>query len=68
MNIPARYQKLLARLNKAKFEIENLQSVCKHPRAVSKAGANTGNYDSSADMYWYDWTCPDCKKIWRTEQ
>jgi hypothetical protein len=45
-----------------------LQVTCTHPTATKKYGANTGNYDPSADSYWIDYTCPDCGKRWMTEQ
>lgn len=49
-------------------QIENLQATCKHPKATKTPRANTGNYDPSADIYWYDCRCPDCDKLWREDQ
>jgi hypothetical protein len=48
--------------------IEKLRAICQHPNATKKHGSNTGNYDPSADIYWIDVHCPDCGKIWQTEQ
>lgn len=41
---------------------------CQHPSATRTARANTGNYDPSADCYWYEFRCPDCGKFWTEDQ
>lgn len=48
-------------------ELAKLQSICQHPNVLSKHDSNTGNYDPSADSYWIDYTCPDCRKRWRKD-
>lgn len=49
-------------------KLKLLQVECLHPNVEQKYGANTGNYDPSADRYWIDWKCPDCYKHWQTDQ
>lgn len=49
-------------------ERATLQAECTHPNVVKKYDANTGNYDPTADSYWIDFTCPDCRKRWREDQ
>lgn len=41
-----------------------LQEACPHDNHTRTARANTGNYDTSQDYYWYDCYCPDCDKRW----
>ena len=45
-----------------------LQEECTHPNVHKKGGSNTGNYDPSADAYWWTFNCPDCIKYWREDQ
>jgi hypothetical protein len=49
-------------------EITALQKECPHIKLTKKYGANTGNYDPSADSYWIDWHCTDCDSKWTTDQ
>lgn len=49
-------------------ELDKHQDKCKHVKATKKPGANTGNWDSHSDSYWYDYDCPTCLKHWRTPQ
>lgn len=44
--------------------MSGVQSLCSHPSIEKKHGANTGNYDSSADCYWTDFYCPLREKRW----
>lgn len=46
-------------------KLDELRARCLHPTKTTTAGSNTGNYDPSADSYWYDHDCPDCGKRWR---
>lgn len=55
------------RIEKAQKELLDLQSSCPHTNHTKKHGANTGNYDPSADCYWTDFKCPDCGKWWRVK-
>ena len=45
-----------------------LQLICTHLNVEKKYDSNTGNYDPSADSYWIDFFCPDCRKRWRVDQ
>lgn len=47
--------------------IERFQVNCPHKNVQKKYGANTGNYDPSADCYWTNFRCFDCEKRWREE-
>lgn len=48
--------------------LAELQILCQHPNVEKTYKGNTGNYDPSADSYWIEWKCPDCKKYWMTDQ
>jgi len=45
-----------------------IQKECSHPDVNKEYGSDTGNWDPSADSYWVNYTCPDCKKSWRVYQ
>lgn len=49
-------------------ELAKLQTTCTHPVVEKTYRSNTGNYDPTADSYWIDFHCPDCRKRWRKEQ
>lgn len=49
-------------------KIKAFQEKCKHVHVEKKYGANTGNYDPSADCYWTEFTCLDCNKWWREDE
>ena len=49
-------------------DLGHLQSLCEHPNVQKKHKGNTDNYDPQADRYWTEWTCPDCRKFWNTDQ
>ncbi len=57
-----KYQKYWDKLER------ELQKKCKHINLTKIPGANIGNYDPSADSYWYDFECYDCGKKWREKQ
>jgi hypothetical protein len=56
------------RSEKLDGELAKLQATCQHPGLTKKHGSNTGNYDPTADSYWIDFHCPDCRARWREEQ
>ena len=41
-----------------------LEDACPHENATKKHKGNTGNYDPASDLYWTEFTCPDCGKFW----
>lgn len=49
-------------------ELDELRESCSHPHATRIVKSNSGNYDPSADAYWYDCKCPDCGKRWQEDQ
>lgn len=57
-------------INERVSAIHNIQEQCSHPEPclTKVAGSNTGNYDPSADSYWYDFKCSLCGKSWREDQ
>lgn len=69
---PAQVRRRLATItrNQLKWDTEEriLQEKCPHPDVSKKYCGNTGNYDPSADSYWIEFRCPDCKKFWTVEQ
>lgn len=50
-----------------KTRLKRIQTKCLHPNVKKEHGANTGNYDPSADCYWTTFECPDCGKYWRED-
>ena len=48
--------------------IQQLENTCHHPTPFMKYRGDTGNYDKLKDSYWIEWTCPDCRKQWTTDQ
>jgi hypothetical protein len=65
--IRAKRNRLQVQLLRLQGELAALQTACVHPSATKRHGANTGNYDPSADWYWTDFNCPDCGKSWTLE-
>ena len=49
-------------------ELNRLQAACQHPNLEKTHKANTGNYDPSADSYWIEFRCPDCRVRWNEDQ
>lgn len=56
------------REEKLASEMAKLQATCQHPDLIKKYDSNTGNYDPTADSYWIEFRCPDCRKRWREDQ
>jgi hypothetical protein len=56
------------REDKLASELAKLQSTCTHPNLEKKYKANTGNYDPTADHYWIEFKCPDCRARWNEDQ
>jgi len=63
-----RYEEISKRLAAVEFELLTLRDNCEHSFADRKACSNTGNYDPSANCYWYEFRCGDCGKFWREDQ
>ena len=68
IQIRKRYAKIEAKQWKWADAERELQALCKHPDVTKKMCSNTGNYDPSADSYWYECKCPDCGKRWNEDQ
>jgi len=68
MQVRRRRVNIEKKLAELEQRLAQLQETCTHPLVDKKFGANTGNYDPSADSYWINWRCPDCNKRWRTDQ
>lgn len=45
-------------------KIKLIQYKCAHKNVVKKYGSNTGNLSEVDDLYWTDFSCPNCKKRW----
>jgi len=73
MNIPQTLPEII-RARKEIVDCESLiasiQGHCVHPKKTvyKQTGANTGNYDPSADTYWTDYHCRICDKMWTEYQ
>lgn len=61
-------EKLERSLREAEAALSRFKGICAHPNHTRTAGSNTGNYDPSADSYWYDFECSDCGHRWTTPQ
>ncbi len=61
MKIKTKIQKLFKKRGIIDQQIRDIQNgECSHVALVAKYGADTGNYDPSADCYWIDVDCEDC--------
>lgn len=67
-NIRNKWESIDRREEKLAKELAKLQSLCTHPNVNKTHKSNTGNYDRSADSYWIEFVCPDCRKRWIEEQ
>ena len=67
-NVRMEMNNLLIERDRIEKSILVLRSQCGHYDVKKIARSNTGNYDPSADSYWYDCTCPDCDKFWMEDQ
>lgn len=67
-DIRKKWESIDRRGEKLAKELSKLQAVCQHPDVVKTYNSNTGNYDPSADSYWIDFFCPDCRKRWVEDQ
>ena len=58
-------QKIKAKIDKLHEALKVVQDTeCSHTNLSIISDSSTGNYDPSADCYWYDLRCPDCLKHW----
>lgn len=67
-DIRKKWESIDRREDKLVKELAKLQSLCEHPNVDKTYKSNTGNYDPSADNYWIEFVCPDCRKRWIEEQ
>lgn len=69
---PKQIQRRLATIekNQEKWELaeKELQDLCLHLNVSKKYQGSSGNYDPTADSYWIEFRCPDCKKFWTKDQ
>lgn len=63
---PSRVEHARKKVCKWQHKLQQLQDRCPHPEEnlTKHSGANTGNYDPSADTYWEDCHCSNCDKHW----
>ena len=66
--IRKKWESIDRREEKLARELNKLQALCKHPNLEKKHKSNTGNYDPSADSYWIEFRCPDCRARWNEDQ
>lgn len=65
--IKAEADRLLGEITKAQAELIALRKNCPHANQTKVHRSDSGNYDSSADCYWIDFSCHDCGKRWTEE-
>jgi hypothetical protein len=63
-----RVEKLQAKIAVLNSQIKEIQDECIHVGATKVPKADTGNWCRSDDEYWYQFTCPECKKVWTEKQ
>ena len=66
--IRKKYESIDRREEKLARELNKLQALCTHPNLEKTYKSNTGNYDPSADSYWIEFRCPDCRARWNEDQ
>jgi len=66
--IRKKYESIDRREEKLARELSKLQALCTHPNLEKTHKSNTGNYDPSADSYWIEYRCPDCRARWNEDQ
>jgi hypothetical protein len=64
MTIKERVARIMTMRSLLTRELSALQDACPHNDKTGKYGANTGNYDPSADCYWINVSCEDCGRTW----
>lgn len=62
-------QELKEQIKLLEKKIDAIQEECNHPISarIQNPGANTGNYDPTADCYWVDNECGLCEKRWTVD-
>ena len=60
--------KLLVQRDEINTRIKQFQKDCDHVGASKTPRGNTGNYDPSADGYWYECCCGRCGLRWTEDQ
>lgn len=66
--IREKWESIDRREDKLASELAKLQSTCTHPNLEKTYKSNTGNYDPTADSYWIEFRCPDCRARWNEDQ
>lgn len=67
-SIKLQVERLRETAQRALDKIRALQEACRHPGVVMTPKSDVGNYDPSADSYWYKCECPECGKMWVEDQ
>jgi len=66
--VRSKYESIDRREERLARELNKLQALCNHPNLEKTYKSDTGNYDPSADSYWTEHRCPDCRARWNEEQ
>lgn len=66
----SKIKQLREEITERQFLISKIQDECTHPTSclTRVAKSDTGNYDSTQDSYWYEFTCGLCDKHWSEDQ
>jgi hypothetical protein len=51
-------------IQRHKDNIKELQKICKHENVIVEHRYDNGNYCKADDIYWDQFNCPDCQKMW----
>ena len=50
------------------LQLETLQNECTHVNLEKRHCSDRGNYDTSMDRYWIEYSCSDCGKHWTEDK
>ncbi len=62
-------QRLQKKIGDLQDRIRDIQNDCRHPdnQLIVKHRGDTGNYDPSCDIYWTEYHCSVCDKMWSND-
>lgn len=66
--IQRKYATIEKHMDRLEEELSQLQLICSHSNASKTYRGDTGNYDKTADSYWIEYKCSDCRKFWTVPQ
>lgn len=64
MTYKKQIESLNAQIASLQQQIKIIQGKCGHKNVIKKNGSGTGGYCEQDDLYWVDYSCPNCSKTW----